>query len=178
MEKQMGRQFDGLALEPDRLRPGEHWRMPQAVHQLGHGGVQAIRISDLRSFSFVTYHRTDERMEILLLGPQMGLEKFRRKLDGDELMCFPCAPGRGKRRLALMIKCQHPRAQFHPALAVGKCGAPGEVKAQLDATGMKTARPIEFLRAPEVMPFKAEAKFAEVAEKRAPARAHLAPGFG
>lgn len=93
-------------------------------------------------------------------------------------MCFPGAPGRGNRRLALVVKCQHTGSQFHATLAVGKRGVSRKIQAQLDAAGMKAAGPIELLRASEVMPFKAETKFPKIAKKWTPARAHLAPDFG
>jgi hypothetical protein len=142
MEEQVRGQFDGLALKPDGLRAREHRRMPQAVHQLRHGGVQPVCFGDLRTFGFAAHHGAHERMEIILLRPQVCLKELGRKLDGDELMCFVRAPDGGDRRFALMVERQHPWAQFHATLAVVESPAAGEVQAQLDAARMEAARPI------------------------------------
>src|SRR5688572_30430728 len=153
-------QFQRLAPKPHFLRGAEYRAMPQTLDQLLKRGAKPLRRGHQRSARLSFDHVAHEWVQIVGLLAKMLFQERRRKLHRDKPMSFSGPARRDQRRVALVIECKRLGWQLHGLLALFDRRGAVEVKAQLDAAGMKAPRPIQFLHRGEIVPLETETKLA------------------
>src|SRR5262245_21813513 len=106
----------------------------------------------------------------------MLAQEIRSKFDRDEAMRIAARPRGLQWRRPLKIEGERLRRKLNRLLRVGQPGSALKIQAQLQAAGMKTARPIELCIRREFVPLETESQFAITAKQRSPAVAYRLPG--